>query len=369
MNYRYSTVIPNYRECVKLDLNESNDVHHPGLCHELTQALSSPKTITHYSNMYGDATTQLLAHISNYNKIEQHNIMLTAGSDVGLEYLVKHLVTPTTTVYIFVPTYSYFNSLVVSQNAGAGAGAAGASGVIYIPFDIYENDYDVNKYLEKYLEKNATNNANAVVYIVNPNNPTGILFNQATIEQAFINYPNVTFIIDEAYIEYCFAHSSVKYCAAYSNVYITRTFSKAYGLAGLRLGYIISHPTNILGLHAYFNEASLTELSKVAANFIYKNIDYYEQAIVRLKQRRDDFTAFLEKHSICSLQSNANFISLYIGSESEQFIELLKSQQHIYIRSKTNDVNMKGFVRISIGSETSMTKIKNFILAQHNGAS
>ena len=62
--------------------------------------------------MYGDATTQLLAHISNYNKIEQHNIMLTAGSDVGLEYLVKHLVTPTTTVYIFVPTYSYFNSLV-----------------------------------------------------------------------------------------------------------------------------------------------------------------------------------------------------------------------------------------------------------------
>ena len=349
MDYRYSTIIHNYDECIKLDLNEFNDAHHSGLKNEIVNALSMPKTITHYSNMCYDTTIKLLDSISRYNQINKDNIILSAGSDVGLEYLSNYLIKPITTVYIFVPTYSYFNTLAskISNN------------IIYIPFNIYEDEYNVDTYLSKYI-KNDINDENVVIYIVNPNNPTGILFDRSSIEEVFIKYSKYKFIIDEAYIEYCSINSCVNYIQKYSNVFITRTFSKAYGLAGLRLGYIVSNQNNIIGLHKYFNEASLSEISKVAANFIYTNIDYYENLIKKINKRRDDFMEFLNVHKIKYIKTHASFVSIYIGDKSEQFIELLKMHD-IYIRSKTKDVNMNGFVRISIGTENTMKIINEII--------
>ena len=354
MDYRYSTLIHNYDECIKLDLNEFNDMHHIGLNNEIFNSLCKPKTITHYSNMCYETTVKLLNFISSYNKIDKDNIILSAGSDVGLEYLVNYLVKPTTMVYIFVPTYSYFYTLASKIS----------SNIIYIPFNVYDYNYNLDTYLSEYI-KNDINDENVLIYIVNPNNPTGILFDRSTIEEVFVKYSKFKFIIDEAYIEYCSLNSCIEYINKYSNLFITRTFSKAYGLAGLRLGYISSNKNNIIGLHKYFNESSLSEISKVAANFIFTNIDYYENVIKNLNKRRDDFIFFLNSNNIKYIKSNASFVSIYIGNKSEIFTELLKLND-IYIRSKTKDVNMKGFVRISIGTENVMNLIKEIIIKNKN---
>jgi histidinol-phosphate aminotransferase len=354
MEYRYSTYINNYNECIKLDLNEFNDDHHTDLKNEIVNSLNNSKTLTHYSNMLFDTTLNLINYISNYNKIYNYNIILSAGSDVGLEYLVNYLVNPASTVYIFVPTYSYFNNLVskITDN------------IIYIPVNVYDYEYNIDSYLTKYI-KNDINDENVVIYIVNPNNPTGILFDRSNIENVFIKYCKFKFIIDEAYIEYCYLNSCVEYINKYSNIFITRTFSKAYGLAGLRLGYILSSKNNIIGLYKYFNEASLSEISKVAANCIYKNIDYYENIIKNLNKRRDDFITFLNLNNIKNIKSNASFVSIFIGNKNENFIEILKSN-NIYIRNKTKDINMTGFVRITIGNEKTMNLIKDIIIKNIN---
>lgn len=354
VEYRYSELINNYDECIKLDLNEFNDMHHSNLKTEIFNSLCKSKTITHYSNMCHETTVNLLNFIATYNKIDKDNIILSAGSDVGLGYLVNHLVKTNTTVYIFVPTYSYFYTLASKMSCN----------INYIPFDIYDTDYNICNYLSKYI-KNDFNDENVVIYIVNPNNPTGILFDEKNIEDVFVKYCNFKFIIDEAYIEYCPNNSCIEYINKFSNIFITRTFSKAYGLAGMRLGYISSNKKNIIELHKYFNESSLTEISKVAANFIFMNIEYYENLIKNLNKRRDEFIIFLNLNNIKYIKSSASFVSIYIGDKSELFIEILKTND-IYIRSKTKDVNMHGFVRISIGTENVMNLIKELIVKNKN---
>ena len=348
MSYRYSIYIQKYNESVKLDLNEFNFEHPIEMKNQIFNAMNMQKTITHYSNMYNINTINLINKIAKYNKINNDNILLSAGSDVGLEYLVSYLIKSTTTVYIFVPTYSYFNFL--SSNI--------TKNIIYIPFCIDDYDYDIDLYISKYIKND---NLDVVIYIVNPNNPTGILFDGNKIENILIKYSNFKFIIDEAYIEYCFDKSCVEYINKYSNLFITRTFSKAYGLAGLRIGYILSDNKNILALHKYFNESSLSEISKVAANFIHDNINIYEDLIDTVIRIRKNFEFFLDCNKIVYIKSQASFISFYIGDNCDMFIDILKSH-NIYIRSKDKDTNMKGYIRISIGTENIMDNIKKIIL-------
>jgi histidinol-phosphate aminotransferase len=359
MSYRYSAYIEKYNDSIKLDLNEFNFEHDISMTNEILKAINLQKTITHYSNMCYDTTYNLINNIAKYNNINNDNILLTAGSDVGLEYLVNYLVKENTTVYVFVPTYSYF--VYLSKNK--------TKNIIYIPFIVTDYDYNIENYINKYVT-NDINDNNVVIYIVNPNNPTGILFNRNYFDTILTKYSKFKFIVDEAYIEYCSNQTCVDYIKNHSNLFITRTFSKAYGLAGLRIGYIISNNNNILELHKYFNESSLTEISKIAANFIYEHIDYYENIINRVNQIRTNFEYFLDENNISYIKTSAGFISIYIGNTDnnkfkyincEKFIDILKSH-NIFIRSKNEDINMKGYVRITFGPEHIMNRIKEIIL-------
>ena len=358
--YRYSAYIENYNESIKLDLNEFNYDHEPTMNNELLKAINLQKTITHYSNMCHDTTYNLINNIAKYNNIINDNILLTAGSDVGLEYLVNYLVKTITTVYIFYPTYSYFTYLSKKNTKN----------IKYISFVIEDYEYDIEKYISTYIT-NDINDENVVIYIVNPNNPTGIIFDRNNIDKILSKYSKFKFIIDEAYIEFCRNQTCVEYIKTYNNLFITRTFSKAYGLAGLRIGYIISDNKNILDLHKYFNESSLSEISKVAANLIFDKIQYYENLIHRINEIKTNFEYFLDENDISYIKTHAGFISIYIGNgesenkfkniDCEKFIEMLKTQ-NIYIRNKNEDVNMKGFVRITFGTENTMNIIKKIII-------
>jgi len=356
MSYRYSTYIEKYNDSIKLDLNEFNFEHEINMTNEILNALNLQKTITHYSNMCYNTTYKLINNIAKYNNIINDNILLTAGSDVGLEYLVNYLVKDITTVYVFVPTYSYFVYLSKYKTKN----------IIYIPFVITDYYYDINKYIDKYVT-NDTNDENVVIYIVNPNNPTGILFNNTNIDTILTKYSKFKFIIDEAYIEFCSNQTCVNYIKNHSNLFITRTFSKAYGLAGLRIGYIISNNNNILDLNKYFNESSLTEISKVSANFIYENILYYETLINRINNIKKDFENFLDENGLSYIKTSAGFISICINSKfkdvnCDKFINILKTH-NIFIRNKNEDINMKDYVRITFGPEPIMDKIKEIIMS------
>ncbi len=151
--------------------------------------------------------------------------MITAGSDDALEYTIKKHVYTKTRVFIFVPSYDYFE-IVVRRYTYL---------IHYIPLDFNINEpFDIDECLAFYKDILE----NSVVYIINPNNSLGALCNNESIKRVVSTCTRTLFIVDEANIEFCLNQTSIKYIDEYKNSIVTRTFSKAHGLAGIRLGYV-----------------------------------------------------------------------------------------------------------------------------------
>lgn len=332
--YNISKNIECYDKSIKLDLNEYDFKHPDEFYTMIYDYLKFDKVITHYSNKYNQNTIELVNLISEINDICNNNIILTAGSDNALEYIVNTYVNNNTNVYLFYPTYNYFNFLIKKKNAN----------IIYINITSYDISYNLNDYLLNIKE-------NSIVYIVNPNNPLGIIFDLITLENILNKYKNVLFIIDEAYIEFCYEYSSVNLINKFKNLIIIRTFSKAYGLAGLRLGYIISHYENICEIYKIYNEKSLIEITKKCGIYILKNISHYQNNINIIKYQRDQFQDFLKLNNIFYINSYANFVLFYVGEEYNTFLKILE-KNNIYIRDKSSD--LYGFLRITIGNPNNM---------------
>ena len=350
--YVISKEIENFDTCIKLDLNEFDFDHHPNLYTTIKDSIISPKSITHYSNFYNYNTQKLLENIANKNNIVKEQILITAGSDDGLEYIVNKYINTNTTVIMFVPTYNYFE-LLVKRNT---------KNIIYIPIDFYDNNYNIFDCLEFYKEilKN-----NSLVYIVNPNNPLGTIVNINNLEKCLAEYTNTIFLVDEAYIEFCPEFTSSNLLKEYNNIIITRTFSKAYGLAGMRLGYIISSIKCINDISILYNEKNVTDLAKVAGSFILENNNYYQDIINEVLNNRKDFELFLKNNDIPYISSLSNFISFYVGDNNNMLLDILKSH-NVYIRNRSEQTNMNGFVRITIGKKNNMDLIKEIIFNNKN---
>ena len=110
--YQICKKITNYDDAVKLDLNEFDFEHHPDIYETVKNNVSKPKVITHYSNIYNDNTVKLINKICDYNKIETDQIIVSAGSDDALEYIINRYVTKDTHVLLFVPSYNYFEIVI-----------------------------------------------------------------------------------------------------------------------------------------------------------------------------------------------------------------------------------------------------------------
>ena len=344
--YKISKNIQQTNTSIHLDLNEFDFNHHPNFFNEINNEINI-SSITKYSNIFQKNTQNLLNKIAIHNNLDINNVLLTNGSDIGLETIINNFVNSNSKIIIFVPTYNYFILKIkeITNN------------IIYIPIDFNNNNVNIIDCLDFY---NDILIENSFIYIVNPNNPTGKFINPNKIESLLKKYTKTIFIIDEAYIEFCYDQSCKDLIKTYNNIFITRTFSKAYGLAGLRLGYILSKQNNINQLYFKYNEKNVTEIAKIAGISILNNIDYYQNIINEIIQIRDNFELFLEENNIYFIKSFSNFISIYIGNNYNNLINIFENN-NIFIRNKNDDINLNGFIRITIGTNIHMEIIKNII--------
>lgn len=346
--YQISKEIIDYKNCIKLDLNEFDYAHHPKVYSAIIKSVIEPKGITHYSNIYNTNTIDLLEKISTYNCVDKDNILVAAGSDDALGYIIDRYINTSTNVIIFMPSYSYFEIIIKRKT----------NNIHYIPID-FNSDNNIN--IEECLEFYSDILDKSVVYIVNPNNPLGVLTNKSSIENVIKLYKTTLFIIDEAYIEFCKEETCVNLIYKYDNIIITRTFSKAYGLAGIRLGYLIANKSTVKYVKELYNEKNTTDIAKCAGIEIFNNIKYYENIITECINSRDNLKLFLDNLGIYNVKSNANFISFYIGKNYKKFLELLQSK-NIFIRDRSTQIDMFGFVRVTIGKKENMEIFKKVIL-------
>ncbi|WP_455210219.1 histidinol-phosphate transaminase [Kaarinaea lacus] len=202
----------------------------------------------------------------------------------------------------------------------------------------------------------AVNDATKVVFIANPNNPTGTWVNETKLQHFLENVPQkVIVVVDEAYIEYASDPSmqlegypnAMNWLQRFPNLIVTRTFSKAYGLAGLRVGYALSHPGIADLLNRVRQPFNVNHLALAAATAALKDSDYLRQTIQvnceGLNQLKTGFDAI----GLDYIPSCGNFICVDVGADAAGVYNALL-REGVIVRPVAN-YNMPNHLRISVG--------------------
>ena len=274
---------------------------------------------------------QLLAQ---QHSVQPEQITLGNGSSNLLELAARVFVAPGQEVVF--SQYSFLLYPIIVQAIGATAVVAAAKN--------YGHDLDAMR---------AAINVNTkLVYIANPNNPTGTWLTRAVLEKFIDHVPqHVMIVMDEAYFEFGMALGLDDYADAmqwldkYPNVIVTRTFSKAYGLAGLRAGYAVSHPevADLLSrVRAPFNVNSLALVAAQAALGDHAHLlntqDLNKKGLVQLTQG-------LARKGFDVIPSAANFVCVDVKADAAHVYEGLL-REGVIVRQVAG---LKQHLRITVG--------------------
>jgi len=189
-----------------------------------------------------------------------------------------------------------------------------------------------------------------LVFIANPNNPTGTWLESDALEAFVANLPaHVIVVVDEAYFEYVDKASypdSSSWLSRFPNLIVTRTFSKAYGLAGLRVGYALSHPHIADLLNRVRQPFNVNMVAQVAAVAALGDDEHLQQSIRRNREGMEQLVSGFRKLGLPYIESAGNFVAVETGLGMERYEALL--QKGIIVRPVANYA-MPDHLRVTVG--------------------
>jgi len=221
--------------------------------------------------------------------------------------------------------------------------AAGATGVA-VPSKAYGHDLQAMA--------DAITERTKVIFLANPNNPTGTLFDAAAFEQFMQQVPaQVIVVLDEAYYEYVQADDypdGMDYLPHYPNLLVSRTFSKAYGLASLRLGYLVGDAEIIGYLNRVREPFNVNTLAQVAGIAALDDVDFVAESVNLNTDNMAWFTDALESLGLDYIPSFGNFVTVQTGADTAAINQRLL-MQGVIVRPLAG-YGMSDWLRISIGT-------------------
>jgi len=192
-----------------------------------------------------------------------------------------------------------------------------------------------------------------LIFVCNPNNPTGMIVSADEVSQFLERVPDhVLVIFDEAYLEYVddpqFPDSLSYVRNGHENVLVMRTFSKIYGLAGLRLGYAIGSAVTLAQLNCVKEPFSVNLLAQIAGEAALGDDEFIKRTLLINRQGRDYLYKEFDRLDLSYLKTQANFILVELGPRAGEIIENLMGKGVIIRPCVAYD--LPAFARISIGS-------------------
>ena len=290
---------------------------------------------------YPDITAKLLkSKLSEYVSLPIDFIEVYNGSDDALKDIITVFVDKETHVLSYQPSYTQVNTFITTNTENY------MKVNIKNPLDEHEYDFDYCKVAN-------------VVYLVNPNNPTGKLLAVDEIEKLLKTYPDTLFIVDEAYYE--FAKQSCSHLViSHKNLIVTRTFSKAFGLASVRLGYCMGHPDTLSHLRKIRNGKAVNSLAQLCGVAALDDLDYLDSRIDEMNDAKKFFVDNLP-HGYYAVDSQTNFVLLKTP-DSKELLNKMKNNK-ILIRDRSSFDNLENCVRITIGSKKQIIRVLDVINA------
>ncbi len=292
-------------------------------------------------SLYPDGNTgNLRGALANHLNIREDQLIFGAGSDEIIGILAEVFLCLNEELLTSDQSFPRYDSAAHLMGGK----------IVKVPLTNYT--YDLAKMKEFVNEKTK------MVILANPNNPTGSYFTDSSLVDFLDFLPDhVMVVLDEAYYEYVDADDypkSLELLEKYHNLIILRTFSKAYGLAGLRVGYGIACPKIIELLNRVRNPFNVNSLAQVAAIASLKDQDFVNQAVTLNKQVKEYFYGELEKMEIPFVATQANFVMFDAKRPSNILFEKLLEQGYI-IRPAFGVPN---WVRVTLGT---MDQMEGFI--------
>lgn len=280
---------------------------------------------------------ELVRAIAETEGVPQDHIAVYAGSSDPLMRATCAFTSPTQSWCMADPGY------------GGGAPAFIGSKLTRVPLRA-DYSHDAEAMIK------ADPNAGAY-YVVNPNNPTGTLTPRRDIEYLLEHKAkNAVVIVDEAYIHFADnMKPATDLVNAGKDVLLMRTFSKIYGMAGLRAGFVMGRPDLLAKLRPYgVGFMPVTGLACATASLRVKELVSERRAIN--KRRREDVFAFLEKKGVKYIPSQTNFFMMEVGRPGNEFADAMAREKVIIGRIWQSWPTK---VRVSIGNDEEMAKFKS----------
>ena len=281
-------------------------------------------------NRYPDGNCfELKKAIAKKHGVSSNMISLGNGSNELLELIARVFVSKQTDEVIF-SQYAFVVYPLVTQALGATA--------VVSPANNFGHDLDSMLSLISDQTK--------LIFVANPNNPTGTLLSDGDVYSFLKNAPNnIPVVLDQAYFEYLnIDDQAISWLNEFDNLIISRTFSKAYGLAGLRVGYSIC--SNLIA--DYINRVrepfNVNHTAQMAAIAALSDDEYLADSVQMNTNGYDTLTKGFDALNLNYIPSYANFIAVEFKDAMGTYNKLLK--EGVIVRP----VEMKDYLRISIGT-------------------
>lgn len=289
--------------------------------------------VTKYNRYPDPMQKELKKVIADVKGLDSENLFLGNGSDEVLDLIFRLTTIP------FLDSVAYLN-----PSYGMYSVLAKINGLRCKEIDL-DNQFQISS-----SEILSQAKDSRLLILCNPNNPTGNVISKDCLLEIVRNFQGLV-VVDEAYIDFCPAYSLADEVNNYSNLIVVQTLSKAYGMAGLRIGMGIASTEWISSLNRIKPPYNLSSLVQKIANKELKAISWNDIK-TEIILERERLTNFLKSHPSVSevFPSEANFILFRIRAASEIYKKLVENG--IVVRDRSNQFNCSETLRVSIGTKT-----------------
>jgi histidinol-phosphate aminotransferase len=317
---------------MRLDFNENTVGCAPEVVRALRRALS-PEMLTRYPE-YDESRRKLAAYFG----VAPEEVLLTNGTDDAIKMLCDTFVDPGDALLVPTPTfpvYEFFHNVAGGTIVRVRYGES-----FHLPID------EILAALKKKVRW---------LPLANPNNPTGTQIPKRDLRAILEAAPQTLVLVDEAYYDFS-GETVLPWIRKYRNLVVTRTFSKAFGLAALRMGYLFATPELTEVLHRAQNPFAVNSLALAGACVAIEHDDHVRKYAATVRANRAAFCRWLDAREIPYVPSAANFVLTRVGERAPEIARRLRGED-ILVRDWSYDPHLKGYLRFTIGSQAQTRRL------------
>jgi len=313
------------REGLRLDFNEN-------------AAGCSPRVLSALSRIEGDLLSKyperepVEQFVAEFLGLKSEQLLLTNGVDEGIHLVCETYLEAGDEALIVVPTFSMYEIYALATGATVRTIRAGEA----FTFPTAR-------------VREAISARTKLIAIANPNNPTGAAVTRDDLLKIIAAAPQAAILVDEAYFEF-YGQTLIDLVGHHENLFVARTFSKAYGLAGFRVGVLAGHSEQMRLLRRVSSPYNVNGVALACLPEALADREYVAHYVEQVMRGRDRLEAEFKKLEIPYWPSQANFVLARFGDARKSFVEEMR-RRGILVRDRNSDPGCEGCVRITVGTE------------------